>query len=68
MKAQLAYSRILSKVDPLRQELQALENDAKVKTQKGDELKHVIANFEESIAKYKEEYAQLIGQSECKNS
>uniref|UniRef100_A0A915D8F2 Dynein heavy chain n=1 Tax=Ditylenchus dipsaci TaxID=166011 RepID=A0A915D8F2_9BILA len=64
MKAQLAYSRILSKVDPLRRQLQSLERDAKLKTQKGDELKHLIAEFEERIAAYKDEYAQLIGQSE----
>lgn len=64
MKAQLAYARILSKVDPLRKELQRLEEDAKAKTAKGEELKHVIAQFEERIAAYKEDYAQLIGQSE----
>lgn len=64
MKAQLAYSRILSKVDPLRRELQRLENDATVKTQKGEELKAHIAAVEARISTYKEEYAQLIGQSE----
>lgn len=64
MKAQLAYARILSKVDPLRRELQRLENDAKAKTAKGEELKVVIEEFEKRIAFYKEEYAQLIGQSE----
>lgn len=64
MKAQLAYSRILSAVDPLRRELQRLENDAKAKTAKGEELKVVIETFEKRIAFYKEEYAQLIGQSE----
>lgn len=64
MKAQLAYSRILSKVDPLRKELQRLENDAQAKTKKGDDLIVLIGKFEERIASYKEEYAQLIGQSE----
>ncbi|KAI1728166.1 dynein heavy chain and region d6 of dynein motor domain-containing protein [Ditylenchus destructor] len=64
MKAQLAYSRILGMVDPLRRQLRSLENDAKAKTQKGEELKVIIANFEQSIAAYKEEYADLIRQSE----
>lgn len=64
MKAQLAYARILSKVDPLRKELQRLEKDAEAKTKKGEDLIGLIAEFEERISAYKEEYAHLIGQSE----
>uniref|UniRef100_A0A8R1U2J5 Dynein heavy chain, cytoplasmic n=1 Tax=Onchocerca volvulus TaxID=6282 RepID=A0A8R1U2J5_ONCVO len=65
MKAQLLYSDMLRKVEPLRNELERLERDAKVKTAKGDDLKKTIAKLEQSIAAYKEEYAQLIGQAEA---
>lgn len=64
VKAQLLYSDMLMKVEPLRNELKRLERDAKVKTEKGEELKKTIAQLEQSIAAYKEEYAQLIGQAE----
>uniref|UniRef100_A0A915BJF8 Dynein heavy chain, cytoplasmic n=6 Tax=Parascaris univalens TaxID=6257 RepID=A0A915BJF8_PARUN len=64
VKAQLLYSDMLMKVEPLRNELKRLERDAKVKTEKGEELKKTIAQLEHSIAAYKEEYAQLIGQAE----
>lgn len=65
VKAQLLYADMLRKVEPLRNELRRLERDAKVKTQKGEELKKTIADLEQSIAAYKEEYAQLIGQAEA---
>lgn len=64
VKAQLLYSNMLNKVDPLRNELKRLEQDAVVKTKKGDEVKATIVSLEQSIAAYKEEYAQLIGQAE----
>ncbi|MCP9259196.1 Dynein heavy chain, cytoplasmic [Dirofilaria immitis] len=50
---------------PLRTELERLEKDAKIKTAKGEDLKKTIAKLEQSIAAYKEEYAQLIGQAEA---
>lgn len=55
---------MLNKVDPLRNELKRLEQDALLKTKKGEEVKATIASLEQSIAAYKEEYAQLIGQAE----
>lgn len=64
MKAQLLYSDMLRRVEPLRNELKRLEDDAKIKTEKGEELKKTISQLEHSIAAYKEEYAQLIGQAE----
>ncbi|KAK6731031.1 hypothetical protein RB195_007476 [Necator americanus] len=63
-KAQLLYSGMLHKVEPLRNELKRLESDAKKKTTEGKEVKARIAQLEQSIAAYKEEYAQLIGQAE----
>ncbi|KAK6049005.1 ATPase family protein [Cooperia oncophora] len=63
-KAQLLYSGMLHKVEPLRNELKRLESDAKKKTTEGNEVKARIAQLEQSIAAYKEEYAQLIGQAE----
>lgn len=64
VKAQLLYADMLNKVDPLRNELKRLEQDAQLKTKKGEEVKATIASLEQSIAAYKEEYAQLIGQAE----
>ncbi|KJH46392.1 ATPase family protein [Dictyocaulus viviparus] len=63
-KAQLLYSGMLHKVEPLRNELKRLESDAMKKTTEGNEVKARIAQLEQSIAAYKEEYAQLIGQAE----
>jgi dynein heavy chain 1, cytosolic len=63
-KAQLLYSDMLNRVEPLRNELKRLEQDAEIKTKKGEEVKTAINNLEQSIASYKEEYAQLIGQAE----
>merc|ERR1719219_1413637 len=62
--AQLEYSEMLSRVDPLRQELASLEDAAVVKKAEAEKIKDVIAKLESSIGKYKEEYAQLISQAE----
>uniref|UniRef100_A0A1I7Y6V7 Dynein heavy chain, cytoplasmic n=1 Tax=Steinernema glaseri TaxID=37863 RepID=A0A1I7Y6V7_9BILA len=63
-KAQLLYSDMLHRVEPLRNELRRLEKDASAKTKKGEEVKKTIAELEHSIATYKDEYAILIGQAE----
>lgn len=63
-KAQLLYSNMLNKVEPLRNELNRLEKDTKQKTREGAEVKKRIDQLEKSIAAYKEEYAQLIAQAE----
>ncbi|KAI6221986.1 Dynein heavy chain, cytoplasmic [Aphelenchoides besseyi] len=64
VKSQILYSRILGKVEPLRQELKRLENDRDVKTKKFNDMADVIKSLEQSIAAYTEEYAQLIAQAE----
>ena len=49
VKAQLLYSDMLHKVEPLRNELMRLEKDANSKKQKGEELKHTIAQLEQRL-------------------
>uniref|UniRef100_A0A914P9Y2 Uncharacterized protein n=1 Tax=Panagrolaimus davidi TaxID=227884 RepID=A0A914P9Y2_9BILA len=63
VKAQLLYFDMLQQVKPLKDELDKLESDANTKKKKGEELKHTIAQLEQSIAAYKDEYAQLIGEA-----
>lgn len=63
--AQLEYSDMLNKVEPLRNELQQLEEAAELKQSEADEMKAVIERLETSINNYKEEYAQLISQAEA---
>lgn len=62
---QLNYADILKKVEPLRNELRGLENQAKENRLKGDEVNKLITELERSIAKYKEEYAVLISQAQA---
>ena len=56
---------MLKRVEPLRNELQTLEDDAKENRLKGDEVNKIITDLEKSIAKYKEEYAVLISQAQA---
>ncbi|KAL3100094.1 hypothetical protein niasHS_000705 [Heterodera schachtii] len=63
-KAQLAYAKMLNKIEPLNIELKRLEKDAEEKTVKGAELKHKIKALENRIQELKDEYAQLIGEVE----
>ncbi|CAB3408082.1 unnamed protein product [Caenorhabditis bovis] len=63
-RAQLLYSTMLHKVEPLRNELKRLEKEAAKKTEEGKVVDVRITELEGKIAKYKEEYAQLIGQAE----
>ena len=63
--AQLEYAEMLNKVDPLRRELQSLEQAASVKKNEAERMTKLISTLEASIAKYKEEYAQLISQAEA---
>lgn len=65
MLFQLNYADMLKRVEPLRNELQTLEDDAKENRLKGDEVNKIIADLEKSIAKYKEEYAVLISQAQA---
>ncbi|XP_074612492.1 cytoplasmic dynein 1 heavy chain 1-like isoform X2 [Acropora palmata] len=63
--AQISYADMLTKVDPLRNELKSLEIEAQASRIKADEMSHVIAELEKSISRYKEEYASLISQAQA---
>ena len=60
---QLNYADMLKRVDPLRSELRDLENRAETTRIKGEEMNKIIIELENSIAKYKEEYAVLISEA-----
>ncbi|VDN96525.1 unnamed protein product [Rodentolepis nana] len=62
--AQIGYADILKKVEPLRDELKALEEAAKANEKKAEDVEGTIAALEKSIAKYKDEYAVLISQAQ----
>ncbi|XP_066262861.1 dynein heavy chain, cytoplasmic isoform X1 [Euwallacea similis] len=63
--AQIQYADMLKKVEPLRQELSSLETQAEVNKQRGEDVKNLLSQLEQSIASYKEEYAQLIAQAQA---
>ncbi|XP_064603299.1 cytoplasmic dynein 1 heavy chain 1-like isoform X2 [Liolophura sinensis] len=63
--AQINYAEMLKRIEPLRNELAALENQAKENRMKNDEVNKVVSELEKSIAKYKEEYAVLISQAQA---
>ncbi|CAH0758045.1 unnamed protein product [Diatraea saccharalis] len=63
--AQIEYADMLKRVEPLRNELKALEDQAQSNVKAGDEVRELIAQLEKSIASYKEEYAQLISQAQA---
>lgn len=56
---------MLKRVEPLRQELQSLEDQAELNVRNAQDTKDLIAQLEQSIAAYKEEYAQLISQAQA---
>ncbi|XP_003378833.1 dynein heavy chain, cytoplasmic [Trichinella spiralis] len=60
--AQINYAEMLHKVEPLRNELKKLENDAEVNKRKVEDVNAVINQLEKSIASYKDEYALLISE------
>jgi dynein heavy chain 1, cytosolic len=64
--AQIEYANMLKRVEPLRDELSSLESQAAENSSKGEGVKMLIAQLEESIASYKEEYAQLISQAQVR--
>lgn len=63
--SQLNYADMLKRVEPLRNELQKLEDDAKDNQQKANEVEQMIRDLEASIARYKEEYAVLISEAQA---
>ena len=54
---------MLKRVDPLRKELKQLESQAEDSRLKAEEIEQIISELEKSIARYKDEYAQLISQA-----
>ena len=54
---------MLLRVDPLRRELSALETKAHDTKVKGEEMTKIIQELEQSITRYKEEYAVLISEA-----
>merc|ERR1712106_519897 len=58
--AQIEFADMLKRVEPLRNELQTLENKAKDNEKKHYDVKSLIEQLESSIASYKDEYAVLI--------
>jgi dynein heavy chain 1, cytosolic len=62
---QVEYADMLKRVEPLRDELDSLERQAETNVKHGNEVKELITQLEQSIAAYKEEYAQLISQAQA---
>ncbi|XP_071963522.1 cytoplasmic dynein 1 heavy chain 1-like [Antedon mediterranea] len=63
--AQISYAEMLHRVEPLRNQLKDLESKADENKHEMDEVNKVIDGLERSIARYKEEYAQLISQAQA---
>ena len=67
IEAQLHYQHILEKVTPLRAQVQLLEKEAAVSAEKAVTIAAIVAELEAKIEAMKEEYAELIAQTqECK--
>jgi dynein heavy chain 1 len=62
--AQVRFSEILDKVEPLRNEVQSLEEQAENTKKQASTIIAMIAELEASILKYKEEYALLISETQ----
>lgn len=61
----MSYADVLKKVEPLRDELKSLENQASENQVKNEETTVLIAQLEQTITEYQEEYAQLISQAQA---
>ncbi len=59
-ESQIKYSTIYNSIQPLREEVEKLEHDAKVANDEKERLESEVAGLESSIANYKSEYATLI--------
>jgi dynein heavy chain 1 len=62
--AQVRYSAILDKVGPLRDEVIFLEHQAETTMEQAKIALETVQQLEESIARYKDEYAQLISETQ----
>lgn len=65
VQAQVEYSEILDRISPLRSEVTKLEEKALQTKAEAQSIECTISNLESSIAKYKDEYASLISQTEA---
>lgn len=63
--AQVKFSEILDKVEPLRNEVQSLEDQAEATKKQASMMVTMIAELEASIERYKDEYAGLIRETEA---
>ncbi|KAF2182427.1 dynein heavy chain [Zopfia rhizophila CBS 207.26] len=63
--AQVNYSDILDRVGPLRAEVDKLEADAQATKDQAHQTEVLIKNLEDSIARYKTEYAALISETQA---
>lgn len=63
--AQTRFSEILDKVEPLRNEVKSLEDQAEDTKKQAATMLGIVRDLEASIAKYKEEYALLIRETEA---
>lgn len=63
--AQVRFSEILDKVEPLRNEVQSLEMQAETTKKQAAQIITIVAELESKIAKYKDEYALLISETQA---
>ncbi|KAJ7449691.1 hypothetical protein B0H11DRAFT_2332048 [Mycena galericulata] len=63
--AQVRFSEILDKVEPLRNEVQSLEVEAETTKKQAQAIIQMIAELEAKIAKYKQEYVLLISETQA---
>lgn len=65
VEAQVTYSSILERVGPLREEVKALQDEAVQTQAQAQAIIGMIDELEASIEKYKEDYAQLITETQA---
>lgn len=63
--AQVRFSEILDKVEPLRNEVQSLETQAEMTKKQAAQIITIVAELESKIATYKQEYALLISETQA---
>ena len=63
--AQLQYADMLKRVEPLRNELKALEEETMKNVEESNAMDELITKLEKEIEEYKRDYAELIRQAEA---
>ncbi len=59
-ESQVAYSFVFNRIQPLRDEVEKLEQDAKIANENKSTLELEVKHLEDSISQYKTDYATLI--------